>query len=108
LDFCTLSILRFFWLTYLIAAISINKVVALMTMNGSMDGIAFELFVEKFLVPHLWSGAVVVMDNLSAHKLDSIVPMIEAVGAKVICLQRFRLLCNTVFLLVLSYQSFQI
>ncbi|MEJ6480579.1 transposase [Nostoc punctiforme UO1] len=41
-----------------IGAISIKKVVALMTMNGSMDGIAFELFVEKFLVPNLWSGAV--------------------------------------------------
>lgn len=60
-----------------------------MTMNGSMDGIAFELFIEKFLVPQLWSGAVVVMDNLSAHKLDSIVPMIEAVGTKVICLSSY-------------------
>jgi transposase len=40
-------------------------------------------------VPNLWSGAVVVMDNLSAHKLDSIVPMIEAVGAKVICLSSY-------------------
>ncbi len=64
-----------------IGAISIKKVVALMTMNNSMDGKAFVVFVEKFLVPELWSGAVVVMDNLSAHKLDSIVPMIEAVGA---------------------------
>ena len=64
-----------------IGAISIKKVVALMTMNNSMDSKAFIVFVEKFLVPELWSGAVVVMDNLSAHKLDSIVPMIEAVGA---------------------------
>ena len=40
-----------------IGAISINKVVALMTMNDSMDAIAFELFVEKFLGPNLWSGA---------------------------------------------------
>jgi hypothetical protein len=44
----------------------------LMTMNDSMDGKDFVLFVEKFLVPNLWSGAVVVMDNLFAHKLDSI------------------------------------
>ncbi|WP_341528462.1 IS630 family transposase [Nostoc sp. UHCC 0302] len=73
----------------IIGAISIKEVVALMTINGSMDGIAFELFIEKFLVPNLWSGAVVVMDNLSAHKLDSIVPMIEAVGAKVICLSPY-------------------
>ncbi|WP_414553556.1 transposase [Anabaena sp. CCY 0017] len=72
-----------------IGAISIKKVVALMTMNNSMDGTAFEVFVEKFLVPELWSGAVVVMDNLSAHKLDSIVPMIESVGASVICLSPY-------------------
>jgi len=73
----------------LIGAISMKKVVTLMTMNNSMDGQAFELFVEKFLVPELWSGAVVVMDNLSAHKLDSIVPMIESVGASVICLSPY-------------------
>ncbi|QLE47606.1 transposase [Nostoc sp. C057] len=72
-----------------IGAISIKKVVALMTMNNSMDGVANDVFIEKFLVPELWSGAVVVMDNLSAHKLDSIVPMIEAVGASVLCLSPY-------------------
>ena len=72
-----------------IGAISITKVVALMTMNNSMDSKAFEIFVEKCLVPELWPGAVVVMDNLSAHKLDLIVPMIEAVGASVICLSPY-------------------
>lgn len=72
-----------------IGAISLKKVVALMTMDDSMDGKAFEVFIEKFLVPQLWSGAVVVMDNLSAHKLDSTTPLIEAVGAKVICLSPY-------------------
>lgn len=72
-----------------IGAISMKKVVALMTMNNSMDSIAFDVFIEKFLVPQLWSGAVVVMDNLPAHKLASIEPMIEAVGAKVICLSPY-------------------
>jgi transposase len=72
-----------------IGAISMKKVVALMTMNNSMDSTAFDVFVKKFLVPQLWSGAVVVMDNLPAHKLASIEPMIEAVGAKVICLSPY-------------------
>jgi len=40
-----------------------KKVVALMTMNNSMDSQAFDVFIEKFLVPQLWSR-VVVMDNL--------------------------------------------
>ena len=69
-----------------IGAISRKKILALMTMDNSMDGKAFEVFVEKFLVPELWSGAVVIMDNLSAHKLASITTMIESVGAKIICL----------------------
>jgi transposase len=72
-----------------IGAISIKEVVALMTMDDSMDGKAFEIFIEKFLVPELWTGAVVVMDNLPAHKLASITPMIEAVGARVICLSPY-------------------
>ena len=33
--------------------------------------------------------SVVVMDNLPAHKLASIVPMIEACGASVICLSPY-------------------
>ena len=51
-----------------------------------MDSQAFEVLIEKCLVPQLWSGAVVVMDNLPAHKVDSIKPMIETVGASILCL----------------------
>jgi putative transposase len=72
-----------------IGAISMSKVLAVMTMNDSMDGRAFAVFIEKFLCPELWKGAVVVMDNLPAHKLASIVPMIEACGASVICLSPY-------------------
>lgn len=43
----------------------------------------------KFLVPQLWSGAVVVMDNLRAHKVDLIKPMVEAVGASILCLSPY-------------------
>ena len=79
-----------------IGAVSINKVLALMTMNDSMDGQAFTVFIEKFLGPQLWAGAVVVMDNLPAHKLASIVPMIEALGASVICLSPYSLDFNPI------------
>jgi hypothetical protein len=72
-----------------ISEISINKVLALMTMNESMDGQAFAVFIEKFLCSQLWAGALIVMDNLPAHKIASIVPMIQAVGAIVICLSLY-------------------
>ena len=60
-----------------------------MTMNDSMDATAFAVFIEKFLCPQLRAGSVVVMDNLPAHKLASIVSMIEAVGASVMCLSPY-------------------
>ncbi|MFM6009883.1 MAG: hypothetical protein ACKPFD_11445 [Dolichospermum sp.] len=35
---------------------------------------------EEELLPKLWKGAVVVMDNLKAHKMKGIIEMIESVG----------------------------
>jgi transposase len=55
-----------------------------MTLNGAMNGRAFEVFIEHFLVPNLWEGAVVVMDNLPAHKLGNIEPLIQAAGASLL------------------------
>ena len=72
-----------------IGAISLKKVVALMTLDGSMDGDAFKIFIEKFLGPQLWPDAVVVMDNLPAHKMASIEPLIKAVGASVLNLSPY-------------------
>ncbi len=72
-----------------IGAISLKKVLAVMTLNGAMDGDAFKVFIEKCLVPQLWSGAVVVMDNLPAHKIAAIEPLIKAVGANVLNLSPY-------------------
>lgn len=60
-----------------------------MTLDKSMDSNAFYVFIEKLLVPQLWTGAVVIMDNLSAHTISEITPLIEAVGASVINLSPF-------------------
>jgi transposase len=72
-----------------IGAISASKVLAVMTMDASMDAAAFKVYVSKCLVPQLWQGAVVVMDNLPAHKVEAITPLIEAVGAKVLYLSPY-------------------
>ncbi len=60
-----------------------------MIVNESMDGQAFAVFIEKILCPQLWAGALIVMDNLPDHKIASLVPMIQAVGAIVICLSPY-------------------
>jgi hypothetical protein len=52
-----------------IGAVSLKQVLAVMTLNASMDGNAFEVFIAKCLLPKLWPGAVVVMDNVPAHKI---------------------------------------
>jgi transposase len=67
-----------------IGAISVSKVLAVMTIDDSMDAAAFKVYVSKCLVPQLWKGAVVVMDNLAAHKVETIAPLIEAVGARIL------------------------
>jgi hypothetical protein len=36
-----------------IGSISLKKVVGLMALNGALDGKAFSVFVENFLVPNL-------------------------------------------------------
>jgi transposase len=72
-----------------IGAITIDKVLAVMTIDDSMDAEAFKVYVSKCLVPELWKGAVVVMDNLPAHKVVALAPLIEAVGARVLYLSPY-------------------
>jgi transposase len=60
-----------------------------MTLNGSVDGRAFEVFIEPFLVPNLWEAAVVVMDNLPANKLRTIEPLIQVAGANLLNLSPY-------------------
>jgi transposase len=62
----------------LIGAISFNQVVTTMTVNGGTNGNVFRTFVDKLLVPQLWSGAYVVADNLPAHKVKGISEAIAA------------------------------
>ena len=56
------------------------------TFPGATDALAFETYVTQILVPNLWAGACVVMDNLPAHKVTGIREAIESVGATVIYL----------------------
>jgi len=72
-----------------IGAISCQKVLAVMPLNGSMKKAAFKVFIEKCLLPQLWTGAVVVMNSLPAHKISGIVPLIQSVGAKVLYLSPY-------------------
>jgi transposase len=50
-------------------------------LDGPINRDAFEVYVDKVLVPDLRPGDVVIMDNLSSHKGPRVREMIEAAGA---------------------------
>ena len=54
--------------------------------DGPINAVAFEAYVEQFLVPELKPGDVVVMDNLSSHKRPKVAALIEAAGANLLYL----------------------
>jgi DDE superfamily endonuclease len=70
----------------MIGAIALTGIVASLTFEGGTDGNAFRVFIEQVLVPNLWDGACVVMDNFSSHQVEGIEAAIQAVGAKVVFL----------------------
>lgn len=70
----------------MIGAISVKQVVASVNLLGGTDGITYDAFISQKLVPKLWKGACVLMDNYSIHKGEEVKKAIEAVGAKVLYL----------------------
>jgi transposase len=72
--------------TTVVGAISQTSVLAMQTLGKSMTAEDFKQFVSEHLVPTLRPGAVVVMDNLKAHKVEGIEQMIETVGARIVYL----------------------
>ena len=53
-----------------------------MTFPGSLNTDSFLVFLEQVLLPQLWLGAIVVMDNLPVHYANTAKAIIESIGAK--------------------------
>ena len=66
----------------MVSAIRSDGVATAMVTEGATDALVFRGFVEHFLVPVLKPGDVVVMDNLSSHKVKGVREAIEAIGAE--------------------------
>jgi transposase len=73
----------------MIGAMAMTGLVASLTFIGGTNKPCFLYFVRNILVPALWAGAVVVMDNLNVHLNQAVREAIEAVGAKVLFLPRY-------------------
>jgi transposase len=51
--------------------------------DGPTDAIVFRCYVERCLAPLLKAGDIVVMDNLSSHKVTGIREAIDSLGVSV-------------------------
>jgi transposase len=70
----------------IIGAMSLRGMIAMMTIEEATDGDIFRAYVEQVLCAALQPGDVMVMDNLSSHKVSGVREMIEKVGAEVLYL----------------------
>jgi transposase len=67
--------------TTLVAGLTLAGAIAPMVLDGAMDRLSFEAYVTQCLIPELPPGAIVIMDNLGAHKSVAITQLIENAGA---------------------------
>ena len=72
--------------TTLIAALDHQGMRCATTIDGAVNGDVFTAFCEQVLAPSLEPGDLVVMDNLSAHKVKGVREAIETAKASVVYL----------------------
>ena len=72
--------------TTFVGGLTLDGIVAPMTVDGAMTGIGFLAYVEQVLAPILAPGDIVILDNLPAHKPVAIRQAIEAAGAEMVFL----------------------
>ncbi|MFN9369197.1 MAG: IS630 family transposase [Planctomycetia bacterium] len=72
--------------TTFVAALRTSGMVAPMVLDGPINGVAFQAYVDQVLVPDLEPGDIVVMDNLGSHKGAGVRTAIEAAGASLLYL----------------------
>jgi transposase len=69
-----------------VAALRYDGITAPCVLDGAMNGEFFRAYVEQFLAPTLKAGDIVIMDNLSSHKIAGIEQAIAARGAQLLYL----------------------
>jgi transposase len=68
--------------TTFLGALRADGFTAPLTVDGPINGAIFRSWVEQHLAPTLSSGDVVIMDNLSSHKVTGVREAIERTGAQ--------------------------
>lgn len=69
--------------TTFLGAMRSTGFIAPLCVEGAINGAVFKAWVKQHLIRELHPGDIVVMDNLSSHKVSGIVEAIESVEAQV-------------------------
>jgi transposase len=72
--------------TTFVAGLRHQQLTAPLVAEGPMDGEMFLAYVRQFLCPTLRPGDIVILDNLSSHKVAGVKQAIAAAGATLIYL----------------------
>ena len=75
--------------TTFVAGLRLTGVAAPMVIDGPINGLAFQAYVDQVLVPELQPGDIVVMDNLGSHKGPAVRRAIRRAGAKLFLLPKY-------------------
>jgi transposase len=70
----------------ILGALNHQGMLAAMTIEAATDGDVFLEFLDQVLCPKLKPGDVLIMDNLSAHKVEGVKARIEVTGARLLYL----------------------
>ena len=69
-----------------VAGLRTSGLTAPLVVDGAMNGDIFRAYVEQVLAPTLKPGDIVILDNLSSHKVAGVRELIEAKGANFVYL----------------------
>jgi transposase len=72
--------------TTFLAGLCHDGLIAPLVLDGPIDAESFRAYVEQFLIPALRPGQIVILDNLSSHKVAGIREAIEAAQAHLLYL----------------------
>lgn len=72
--------------TTFVAGLRLTGLTAPMVLDGPINSVWFQAYVDQVLAPTLAPGDIVVMDNLGSHKGDGVRKAIEAAGATLLYL----------------------
>lgn len=70
----------------LMSAVRLEGVTAPMLLDGPVNATTFAGYVEQCLVPTLWAGDILILDNLPAHKSPRVTLAVERAGCKLVYL----------------------